>query len=262
MRPHEVKNIYRAGAFVALLLLLVITVTFMLSKERSIFDQRMFLFTNLNNAQGLKQGAAVKLKGIKIGSVKSIQFETLEKIQVKLDLSSKSSKWIKRDSFISIKTQGMLGDKYIEILGGSENSPSVRHKDTIETEDSREIKDFIVKGENILITANRVLTKLDFVLDDLTSERKLKTTVENLLTMSDQMKKLFSPVMVKNAKTMVSSMAGIGERIEKGPGNIHSLIYDKSIYQDLQTLLGGAQRNKVIKYFIRESINKSEEISE
>ena len=47
-------------------------------------------------------------------------------------------------------------------------------------------------------------------------------------------------------------------RVENGPGTANSLIYDDVLHDDLKALLGGAQRNKVLKYFIRESIKNSE----
>jgi len=53
-------------------------------------------------------------------------------------------------------------------------------------------------------------------------------------------------------------LAMISSQANKGPGTLHSLLYDNAVYEDLQTLFGGAKRNKVLKYFIRESIKKSE----
>jgi hypothetical protein len=40
------------------------------------------------------------------------------------------------------------------------------------------------------------------------------------------------------------------------------LIYDDALHADLRKLLGGAERNTVIKYFIRESIKKAPPKSE
>jgi hypothetical protein len=64
--------------------------------------------------------------------------------------------------------------------------------------------------------------------------------------------------MVKNVNVSMASMNRILNRVEKGPGTINSLIYDENVHDDLRALLGGAQRNKTIRYFIRESIKKSE----
>jgi phospholipid/cholesterol/gamma-HCH transport system substrate-binding protein len=63
--------------------------------------------------------------------------------------------------------------------------------------------------------------------------------------------------MAKLEKTATSAEK-IMARIEKGPGTLNSMIYDNALHEDLRALLGGASRNKVIKYFIRESIKKSE----
>jgi phospholipid/cholesterol/gamma-HCH transport system substrate-binding protein len=40
---------------------------------------------------------------------------------------------------------------------------------------------------------------------------------------------------------------------------MNSLIYSDDVHEELRALLGGANRNKVIKYFIRESIKNSEQ---
>ena len=55
-----------------------------------------------------------------------------------------------------------------------------------------------------------------------------------------------------------SSLTEISNHIKEGPGTLHSLIYDRTLHDDLRTLIGGSNRNKVLKYFIRESIKKSE----
>ena len=49
----------------------------------------------------------------------------------------------------------------------------------------------------------------------------------------------------------------ISTRIEDGPGTLHDLIYDQAISDDIKSLTGGANRSKVLKYFIRESIKNN-----
>ena len=69
LRPHEIKNTFKAGIFVALSLVVLVAITLMLSKENSIFERQVHLYTIVENAKGLKEGAKVKLKGIRIGAV-------------------------------------------------------------------------------------------------------------------------------------------------------------------------------------------------
>ncbi|MFP5387639.1 MAG: hypothetical protein ACLGHN_16305, partial [Bacteriovoracia bacterium] len=81
----------------------------------------------------------------------------------------------------------------------------------------------------------------------------------NLEKVSSELREAQVGMMVKNVNKASASMDRILKRIEQGPGTAHSLIYEDTVHDDLRALLGGAQRNKVIKYFIRESIKKSEE---
>ena len=64
---------------------------------------------------------------------------------------------------------------------------------------------------------------------------------------------------MSNLSESSTSLTKILKRIDKGPGTLNSLIYDDSVHDDLRALLGGAQRNKAINYFIRESIKNSEQ---
>jgi phospholipid/cholesterol/gamma-HCH transport system substrate-binding protein len=215
----------------------------------------MFIHTEVNNADGLKMGAAVKLKGIKVGSVKGIQFEDLDRIKITLGIVEKYNSWIRQDSTVSIKTQGVLGDKFIEIEGGSPDTKQITNNAYLSLNTTSGMKAIIDKGENIMVTANRVLGKLDILLDDMNGEHQFKKTFDGLA-------QIFDEKTVGDIKSLSSNMSSLSTRMSQGPGAIHSFVYDKSVYEDIRTLLGGAQRNKVLKYFIRESINKSEGVEQ
>lgn len=260
MRQREFKETVKVGIFVFSLLAIVIVFTSILSKESSLFSSKMNIHALANNSGGLKNGAAVKLKGIKIGTVSAVVIEDMERVRISLNIVSEYASWIKKDSLASIITQGVLGDKFIEILGGSEDQSQVKEGDILEMEPSREMKDFIDKGENILVNANNVMRKIEFLLDDLNHGSNLRTLLSNASTfLSKKNVKRFTS-LTENMDSISRDLAAISKRVNHGPGTLHSLVYDNSVYEDLQTLLGGAQRNKILKYFVRESIKKSEKI--
>jgi hypothetical protein len=63
---------------------------------------------------------------------------------------------------------------------------------------------------------------------------------------------------IANFRQSSESMSKITKQIVDGPGSLHAIIYDQGLHEDLRTLVGGANRSKVLKYFIRESIKKGE----
>ena len=67
---------------------------------------------------GLKTGSSVEIAGVEIGRVDGI---TLSDYQARVIMSIKSSVKLQEDSIASIKTRGLIGEKYIRINpGGSE----------------------------------------------------------------------------------------------------------------------------------------------
>ncbi|MEN8132553.1 MAG: outer membrane lipid asymmetry maintenance protein MlaD [Pseudomonadota bacterium] len=70
---------------------------------------------------GLKEGASVELAGVKVGSVSAIQLD-LEDYEAEVELSIDKNVKLQEDVIASIRTQGIIGDKFIKISpGGAED---------------------------------------------------------------------------------------------------------------------------------------------
>jgi len=70
------------------------------------------------NVGGLKTGSPIVIAGVEVGRVKSI---ALENYQARVSISLPHDVKIQEDAIASIKTKGLIGEKYIEITpGGSE----------------------------------------------------------------------------------------------------------------------------------------------
>ncbi len=76
------------------------------------------LYAIFSQVGGLKSGASIEIAGVDIGRVKNI---TLDKYQARVVMDLSESVRIQEDAIASIKTKGLIGEKYIEITpGGSE----------------------------------------------------------------------------------------------------------------------------------------------
>jgi phospholipid/cholesterol/gamma-HCH transport system substrate-binding protein len=76
------------------------------------------VYALFSNSGGLKTGASIVIAGVDVGRVKSI---TLEEYQARVTLNIPESVKIQEDAIASIKTKGLIGEKYVEITpGGSE----------------------------------------------------------------------------------------------------------------------------------------------
>lgn len=91
-----------------------------------LFQKTIPLTARINDISGLKKGSTVTMGGMNIGKVTDITLldENAENIiEVMMEVRADVKTRIKKDSLPSIRTQGMLGDRYIEISIGSKEAP-------------------------------------------------------------------------------------------------------------------------------------------
>ncbi|WP_297826002.1 outer membrane lipid asymmetry maintenance protein MlaD [uncultured Desulfovibrio sp.] len=110
------------GIFVLLGLICVAYMTIKLGRMEFFSDQGFELSARFDSASGLRVGADVELAGVPVGRVVGISLDpdplrTQAVVRLRLDTNLHLSD----DSMASIKTSGLIGDKYVSLSrGGSE----------------------------------------------------------------------------------------------------------------------------------------------
>lgn len=115
---------FRVGLFVLIAIGVLCTIVVLLGGEQSYFEKSYTLKTSFKNTAGLIKGAAVRLSGVRIGAVTDLGFAkdpVGEKvINLTMQINKEGMSRLNPDSRATIKTEGLLGDKFIEILPGQE----------------------------------------------------------------------------------------------------------------------------------------------
>jgi phospholipid/cholesterol/gamma-HCH transport system substrate-binding protein len=88
--------------------------------EFSIFDleKNYRLDAEFDNVSGLKVGAVVEIAGVGVGKVAKIELG--EQGLARVEMLIKAEVNISADAIASIRTQGLIGDKYIKIIQGAD----------------------------------------------------------------------------------------------------------------------------------------------
>ncbi len=107
----------KVGIFVLLGIVILTFFTFRVSKMGGIGEKGYQLTVDFETAAGLEPKANVKMAGVPIGKVEEIK---LVENNARLVLRIQEGIKIPIDSVVSIQTQGLLGEKYVEILPGEE----------------------------------------------------------------------------------------------------------------------------------------------
>jgi phospholipid/cholesterol/gamma-HCH transport system substrate-binding protein len=273
MMRKESKNILKVGIFISSMLLVLMIMVVSIGKEKGIFSRKTELRGRIANVNNLRPGSFVELKGIRIGTVNEINIVSEQAVEIRFTVLQDKLQWIKQDSKIVIATAGLVGDKFLEVTSGSADAPVVDPAtDVLTAESGGGIQEIIGKGESIASTTEKILLRIDHLLQGIEDGKKIAKIIDgmekssaNLELITGELSKAGMADTVKNINASMlklsrasTSLEQVLKRIEQGPGTMNSMIFDDSLHEDLRALLGGAQRNKVIKYFIRQSIKDSE----
>lgn len=97
-----------------------------------------------NSVSGLKEGAAVELAGVKVGRVTAIEFDE-ERFEAVVTMEVPNRVKLTIDSVASIRTSGIIGDKYIKVTTGGEEALLGPGDEFEQTESSLDIEELISK---------------------------------------------------------------------------------------------------------------------
>ena len=113
--------------------------------EFSIFslERNYQLEAEFDNASGLKVGATVEIAGVTIGKVSGISLaeENLAKVVLLINRDVA----VTADAIASIRTQGLIGDKYIKIIQGGDEESLTDGGAIFDTESSIDIEELVSK---------------------------------------------------------------------------------------------------------------------
>lgn len=153
----------RLGIFIVGTLLAFGVGVFLIGNGQFRFSSKYRLYADFQNVAGLDDGAAVRVGGIHEGTVHAILLPSRpdRKVRVEMDLKGATRSVIKKDSVAAIRTEGLVGDQFVEISFGTPGAPDVRNGDTIGTEPPLQISDVIKKTNAILDSVQQTAENLE-----------------------------------------------------------------------------------------------------
>ena len=92
---------------------------------------------------GLKNGAEIQISGVNVGTVQSIRLDPNNMALVTMQLQREVK--LPQDSMASIKTQGIIGDKYIQLTLGGDSELYGEGDTVVDTESTVDIESLISK---------------------------------------------------------------------------------------------------------------------
>ena len=119
---------FRLGLFIVAGLAILTVGVFLIGGNESLFQRTYRVNATFHNVSGLSEGADVRVGGIHKGTVKHIDLphDPSGSVTVAMDLARGTRDVVKQDSVASIASEGLVGDKYVEVSFGSPGAQAVR----------------------------------------------------------------------------------------------------------------------------------------
>jgi phospholipid/cholesterol/gamma-HCH transport system substrate-binding protein len=182
----------------------LLTLIYLLGARSRLFEARYTLYAEFVDVGGLIEGATVRLAGVQIGRVSAVRLPGRpgEKVRVELKIARRYADRVRRDSLARIDTQGLLGDKIVEITIGSAGEPPVPPGGVLAARDPLNIA-------QVLSDSSQLVRNVTTITDN------LKQTAETLSRSR----------ILEDVAAGVAAARRIAERVEQGPGLAHALVY-------------------------------------
>src|SRR5690606_27828842 len=153
-----------------------------------IFARRYELVALFPTAAGLTEGSPVTLAGQRVGQVKRIDFIPMEQkrggnhVALTLAVAEEVQEQIREDSQARLRTQGLLGDRFVDVAPGTPAARVLQPGDTLPSVPPPELEDVLATAAEVLADAQRVMRGLSDITGRL---QRGEGTLGRLITEDD-----------------------------------------------------------------------------
>jgi phospholipid/cholesterol/gamma-HCH transport system substrate-binding protein len=219
-----------------LIIFSVAMILFILWQARYSFEEKQkyeYRLYSTSSVAGLKTNSFVEYKGLNIGSIKAIDINPNNSEQIEIILEITNPKVIKENSYATIASQGITGNKHIEIDGGSDSVkpliPKEKNFQIIPLKDSffdtiaNEAGDITKKLNLTLNNVNKLLNpdnlkKIDQILHNIEEgTSSIEPTFEKLNTTLQKVETLLAkngPNTLNGIDTLTKEWTNLAKQME------------------------------------------------
>ncbi|MEX0980929.1 MAG: MlaD family protein, partial [Bacteroidales bacterium] len=155
MEDHTPRYKARLGLFIVTGTAIFAIIIFIIGKQQNLFNPVFKITTSFYNISGLQVGNNIRFSGINVGVVDNIEIINDSTVKVDLVIRKDVQQFIKADSYASLGSEGIIGDRIVTITQGSANSPMAENGQRIMSTEPVEpddiIKSFKTSAESVEI---------------------------------------------------------------------------------------------------------------
>lgn len=259
---NEVTRNIKLGLFVIIGGVCLIFGLYSIGKNKNMFGKTFRLVSVFYDVNGLTVGNNVRYSGIDVGTVEKIEIINDSAVSIEMLIDDKIKKFIRKNSIASIGTDGLMGNKIVNISPGTTADQIVRENDviqslrTVNTEEmlrtleltNNNVASISSDLKEITENVNKSRGTLYKVLMDTTLAENVTFTLKNIHVVSN------------NLVQTSSQLSGMVNEVNHGNGTISLLLNDTTLPNDLR-LAGkkvkeGSEQFSAIANDVKEILNQ------
>jgi phospholipid/cholesterol/gamma-HCH transport system substrate-binding protein len=245
----ELGRKLRVGVFILVALSAFLGMIYTLGAKSALFERKYTVHAEFTEVGGLTEGATVRLAGVQIGRVSDVHLPSQPggKVRIDLSIAKRYADRVRKDSVARIETQGLLGDKIVEITVGSAGAPPVQPGDMIASRDPADLGQVVSQGAQTVKDVAALASSLRETAEGLKQSRVIEDAagaVANARKVTDQIARIVNevergkgwanaliyqePVALKQLNGLIATTQKLLDRVERGEGAIGVLTSDQS----------------------------------
>ena len=237
-----------ASVTLAILILLMTATT-------GLFTSKIRLKTYLDNAEGLRVGAPVRLQGVDIGNVTAVTVVTdkpLTPVEITMKVTTRYGPMLRKDTSVVLSTAGVLGEVFVDLDSTKADDLPAADGDVLPAREAPGVQEVIRASQTSLQNFNLLIRRMDRIIASVEEGKgtigkfiydpslfnKLNATLNDLQRVVNAINKgegtigklITDDELYRKANTTVDKLAKIVDEIDRGQGTVGKLIKDPALY--------------------------------
>ena len=229
------------GAFVVAGVLLFGVGLFLIGDRRMLFSDMFDVYAEFANISGLQDGAKVRVAGMDAGEVDTIHVPSTPsaKFRVKLRIRENVHQLIRLDSVASIQTDGLVGNKFIQVEAGTDQSQVVPSSGTVQSREPFDLAEMMQRMSDTVDLVQKTIGDLKGGIDQaLTSVTDTAQGAQELINDVGKDAKSIMASALKVSKDLNVIVANVRD----GKGSIGKFVTDDALYTSVKGISVQAEK--------------------
>ncbi|WP_158856816.1 MlaD family protein [Lunatibacter salilacus] len=237
------KTTVIVGIFVLVGIIILIAGIMTLGSQQKTFGKNFRVTTVFDDIAGLQTGNNVWFSGVKIGTVRKINFYGESQVEIEMNLDANTKDYIRKNSKATISSDGLIGNKIIVIYGGTSDAGSIAEGDRLEAVmplDTDKMMETLQENNNNLVSITEDLKVLthkiaggEGIVGALLTDSLLAQNFRGLMGDLNQ--------TASRSNRLTSELVQFSQKLNQKGTTIDSFLSDTTLYASLQGTAKGLE---------------------